>query len=295
MQKLLFIVAVSLPLVVNAAQDDMADRYFSKTNVVLTPQEKQAIDIAKKWRAESATGIRPTAGPNGAVRYLYGAQEPSIVCAPLQVCDVSLQPGEQVNSIHLGDTVRWSIEPAVTGSGASETQHLIIKTMDVGLETSLIVTTNRRTYHMRLRSHRTQYMPQVAFTYPEDALAKWDNIKRNEAEHKANNTLPKTGEYLGDLNFNYEIDGDASWKPVRVFNDGRKTVIEMPDAMQQTEAPTLLVVRRDGGWFRDDETVMVNYRVQGDRFIVDSVFDKAILIAGVGKFQEQITISRSKK
>ena len=68
----------------------------------------------------------------------------------------------------------------------------------------------------------------------------------------------------------------------------------MPRSMEQTEAPTLLVVRRDGGLFRDAETVMVNYRVQGDRFIVDTVFDKAILIAGVGSGQDRVTITRGK-
>ena len=58
--------------------------------------------------------------------------------------------------------------------------------------------------------------------------------------------------------------------------------------------PALLVVRKDGGVFTDDETVMVNYRVQGDRYIVDSVFDKAILIAGVGSSQDRVTIQRGK-
>jgi type IV secretory pathway VirB9-like protein len=43
------------------------------------------------------------------------------------------------------------------------------------------------------------------------------------------------------------LSGSASWKPVRVYNDGRKTIIEMPGTMQQTEAPTLLVVRKEGG------------------------------------------------
>jgi type IV secretory pathway VirB9-like protein len=56
-------------------------------------------------------------------------------------------------------------------------QHLIIKPLDVGLETSMVVTTNRRSYHLKLRSHRSQYMPQVAFTYPEEAMAKWEAIK----------------------------------------------------------------------------------------------------------------------
>jgi type IV secretion system protein VirB9 len=238
--------------------------------------------------------MKPVAGPNGSVRFLYGAQQPGIVCAVLQVCDVALQAGEQVNSIHLGDTARWTVEPAITGSGATETQHLIIKPMDVGLETSLVVTTNRRTYHLRLRSHRTEYMPQVAFSYPEDALAKWDAMKAGETREREEKTIPETGEYLGNLSFGYDLDGATSWKPVRVYNDGRKTIIEMPKAMAQTEAPSLLVVRREGGLFSDDETVMINYRVQGERYIVDTIFDKAILIAGVGSSQDRVTITRRK-
>ena len=62
--------------------------------------------------------------------------------------------------------------------------------------------------------------------------------------------------------------------------------------MQQTEAPALLVVRKDGGLFTDAETQMVNYRVQGNRYIVDSIFDKAILVSGVGSSQDNVTITR---
>ena len=279
-------------LALAAPGDNLADRYFSSQNPTLTPQEKAAIAIAQKWQAASATGIKPVSGTDGSIRYLFGAQEPSIVCAVLQVCDVELQAGEQVNSIHLGDTARWTVEPAITGSGPAEIQHLIIKPMDVGLETSLIVTTNRRTYHFRLRSHRTQFMPRVAFTYTEDALVKWDALKTREGKEKQERTLPHTGEYLGDLNFAYSVDGSVAWKPVRVYNDGQKTIIQMPAAMAQTEAPTLLVVRKDGGLFTDDETVLVNYRIQGDRYIVDTIFDKALLIAGVGSGQDRVVITR---
>ncbi|KAI5912057.1 P-type conjugative transfer protein TrbG [Azoarcus sp. PA01] len=287
-------VALTAP-VVGAPGDDLADKYFSGKNPNLTAQEREALRIAKKWGASSATGIKPVAGANGAVRFIYGAQQPSVVCAVLQVCDVALQPGELVNSIHLGDTARWTVEPAITGSGAAETQHLIIKPMDVGLETSLIATTNRRTYHLKLRSHRTEYMPQVAFTYPEDALAKWDAIRTRDVREREEQTMPQTGEYLGNLSFDYDVSGATRWKPVRVYNDGRKTIIEMPSTMEQTEAPTLLVVRKDGELFTDDETVLVNYRVQGDRYIVDTIFDKAVLIAGVGSSQDRVTITRTGK
>ncbi len=296
MKKSLFalLLGASSAIAPAAPGDHLTDLYFSDKNPTLTPQEKAAIAIAEKWKSPRAKSIAPVTGPNGSIKFLYGAQQPSIVCAVLQVCDVALQAGEQVNSINLGDTARWTVEPAVTGSGAGEVQHLIIKPLDVGLETSMVVTTNRRSYHLRLRSHRSQYMPQVAFTYPEEAMAKWEAIKAREGRDRDDRTLPETREYMGNLSFDYEVSGSAAWKPVRVYNDGRKTIIQMPSTMAQTEAPALLVVRKDGGVFTDDETVMVNYRVQGDRYIVDSVFDKAILIAGVGSSQDRVTIQRGK-
>lgn len=179
----------------------------------------------------------------------------------------------------------------MTGTGASEIQHIIVKPKDVGLKTSLVVTTDRRTYHMTLKSHSTQYYPRVAFVYPDAMLAKWSNFRAKEDAAIQRNTLP-SGEYLGNLDFEYKVEGKATWKPLRVFNDGRKTVLQMPAEIKQQEAPTLLVVRKDGGVFKDAETVMVNYRIQGDRYVVDSVFDKAILIIGVGGSQDKVTITR---
>jgi type IV secretion system protein VirB9 len=207
---------------------------------------------------------------------------------------VELQEGEMVNSIHLGDTVRWTVEPAITGSGATEIQHVVIKPRDVGLETTLLVATNRRTYRFKLRSTRTEYMAAIGFSYPEDQLAKWEAVRTRQVRERQEQTIPQTGEYLGNLSFDYSVVGEASWKPVRVYNDGVKTIMQMPGSMAQTEAPTLLVVRKDGGVFTDDETVLVNYRVQGDRYIVDTVFDKAILIAGVGSNQDRVTVIRGK-
>lgn len=284
--------AIAAPKV-KAATDNPADLYFSRSNAKLSPQQKAAVAIAQKWQAGAATGIKPVAGAEGAVSFIFGTQQINIVCAVLQVCDVELQAGEQVNNLNVGDP-RFTVEPAISGAGAAEVQHLVIKPLDVGLQTTLIVTTNRRTYHLNLRSHRTEFMPRVVFTFPDDTAARWDAIKSREAKEKQDQTIPQTGEILGDLHFQYQLAGSASWKPVRVYNDGVKTVIQMPAAMAQTEAPTLLVVRKDGGWFKDDETVMVNYRVHGDRYIVDTVFDKAVLIAGVGRSQDRVTITREK-
>jgi type IV secretion system protein TrbG len=274
-----------------ASEEEPADKFFTEENPALTEQEEKALAIAKEWEAGISNNMTPATGPNGSVKFVYGAQHPQIVCAVLQVCDVALQAGEQVNSIQLGDTARWMVEPAISGSGPTETVHLIIKPTDVGLSTSLVVTTNRRAYHLRLRSHRSEYIPQASFIYPEEALAKWEAVRLQQKQKQEQNTL-STGEYLGDLSFDYEVEGSTSFTPVRTYNDGQKTVIEMPHEMKHTEAPTLVVVKNDGGWFSDDETTMINYRVQGNRYIVDTVFDKAMLVVGVGSNQERVTISR---
>ncbi len=275
--------------------DQMADSYFSHKKPKLTPEEQAGIRISQRWRASSATGTKAVAGPDGSVRFVFGVSEPSIVCAVLQVCDVALQQGELVNNINVGDP-RWTVEPAITGYGPNEVQHLIIKPSDVGLDTTLVVTTNRRTYHLRLRSCRTKFMPYVTFIYPnDDATKKWDAIKERETREEGESTQPENKEYLGNLDFNYRIEGHSRWKPIRVYNDGVKTMIQMPSTMSQTEAPTLLVIRKNKGFLsfaKSPQKVLVNYRVQGDRYIVDSVFDQAILIAGVGGNQDRITITR---
>lgn len=293
----------SIPTI--AAAQDSTPTVFNTRDTPLTPAERDALRISQDWQERSATGIRPVAGAEGAVVFLFGATEPSIVCAVLQICDVQLQAGEQVNSINVGDSARWLIEPAVSNSGPNETQHLIIKPMDVGLSTSLVVTTDRRTYHIKLSSTRYEFMSRVAFQYPDDVNAKWAALKahnevmRNEQSIAVPGGAASAGsgsrpaaEYLSNLSFNYSVKGKARWKPLRVFNDGVKTIIEMPEAMKQTEAPSLLVVRAGGSIKKSEDTSLVNYRVQGDRYIVDQVFDEAVMIAGVGKRQTRITIVR---
>ncbi len=279
-----------LPLSVIALDNhELSSRYFSQSVPSLTTQEKQALKIAKHWQ-KGGKSSQPFQSSDGSVSFVYGSGQIKIVCAPLQVCDIALQPGEQFNDMNVGDP-RFIVEPSITGSGIEQQLHLIIKPKDVGLDSSLVVTTNRRTYHFRLKSDRYEFMPYVSFVYPNEAKAKWRLIKQIQAEKRKANTFYSTGEYLGNLNFNYQIRGNARFKPVRVYNNGVKTIIEMPKAMSQREAPALLVLRRRGR-FHKPETVMVNYRLQGCRYIVDNVFDKAMLIIGSGRFQEKITITR---
>ncbi|WP_246694288.1 P-type conjugative transfer protein TrbG [Mesorhizobium sp. M2E.F.Ca.ET.209.01.1.1] len=244
----------------------------------VSANEAKGIGISSQWRG--SRGL-VTKGADGKVIFLYGEVQPSVVCSPLQVCDIELQQGEVVRDVLVGDTVRWKVEPATSGAAGGQSIHLVVKPSEPDLVTSMIVTTSRRTYHFQLKSHQTQYMARVGFEYPEDVTEKLADINaRIEAS-----TMPGAGVPAEQLNFSYSISGNAGWRPTRVYSDGQKTYIQFPRSLSGQDAPVLFVI--SGGQNR-----IVNYRMKGDLMVVDYHVDRAVLVSGVGWRQEKVTIRR---
>ena len=255
----------------------------------LDAKEQRAVNLARRWRNRREM---PQPGEDGVVRYLFGATLPTIVCAPLQICNLALQPGEVVHDVQVGDSVRWKISPSISGGGSEQTTHLIIKPVDAGLVSSLNVATNRRTYAIKLVSTQRDWMPLVAFNYPDDMQRQWSAYRQTVAFGAAANTLP-TGENVANLDFGFQVSGDnPGWKPLRVYTDGAKTYIEFPRSISFTSAPTLVALDNTSGWFPSGNTQMVNYRMLGNRYVVDRVLDRAELISGVGSGQTRVVITR---
>ena len=59
----------------------------------LTGNEAKGTTLSGKWRGQAGLVTR---GPDGKVIFLFGETQPSVVCSPLQVCDIELQGGEIV-------------------------------------------------------------------------------------------------------------------------------------------------------------------------------------------------------
>ncbi|MDR3535206.1 MAG: P-type conjugative transfer protein TrbG [Acetobacteraceae bacterium] len=255
----------------------------------LSTKEGRSAAIARDWRARPAASAE---GAAGSVNYMFGASIPSVVCAPLYVCSISLQPGEVVNDIKAGDAVRWLITPSIVGSGADRVTVVSVKPTDAGLRTDLAIATTRRLYQVQLVSTQTQWMGNVTFTYPEDAQASWQKYQAQQQKEAADTTLPN-GRNIAALDFNYAVSGDVSWKPLRVYSDGVKTYIQFPRAMLSGDAPSLVALGNDGGLFSSPTKQIVNYRVEGDTYVVDKVLDRAALLSGVGGSQEEIKIAHT--
>jgi type IV secretion system protein VirB9 len=72
-----------------------------------------------------------------------------------------------------------------------------------------------------------------------------------------------------------------------VANDGTHTYLKMPATLHSTDAPALFVQSTTG------ENALVNYRVKGGYYVVDKLFDRAVLTWGVGNDKQTVTISRT--
>ncbi len=255
----------------------------------LNPVARDALRRSNAWASNEAATV--DGATDGRVIFTFGETMPTIVCAPLRVCDVELQPGEKVlGTPNVGDNVRWDISPGHSGSGPDAQTHVIIKPHQAGLDTNLVISTDRRTYHLRLVSDPTNYVSDVAFSYPSDDKKAWD-AEIAVVDAKQSDVIATMPPLTADkLNFNFTVkatSGAPEWVPIRVFDDGAHTYIQMPKGMAATEAPVLVLLDDSG------HEQLVNYRLRGDYFVIDRVIDKAALEAGVGRSRARVDIRRS--
>lgn len=220
---------------------------------------------------------------NAAQVYPYAEGEIyRVYTAPGLITDIALQPGEELGAVAAGDTVRWVIGDTTSGAGDTKRTHVLVKPFRSGLTTNIVITTNRRSYHLNLISTSATGMSALSWTYPQDALIA---LKRERAVVEAAAPVAQ-GLSVEQLSFGYRISGDTpSWRPLRAFDDGRQTFIEFPASLGVGEAPPLFVL----GPHKTAE--LVNYRIKGHFYIVDRLFNAAELRLGT-KHQEIVRIAR---
>ncbi len=269
---------------------DRAPEPAPATGELIGPEDPDIQAAMKAWKAK---GRAPIIRKDEFVQYPYGLTEAIVTCQPLRVCDIELEAGEDILNVSLGDSARWLASPAFSGDGGGLTPHLLVKPTEFGIATNAVITTTRRTYYLGLvsRSDATQ-VRRVKFYYPQDLVQQANGVFRAKAaqrKHDQQTTVARLPRLAPEaLNFNYQIEGaEVPWKPVRVFDDGTHVYIQMAPAMRVTEAPALLVQTRTG------EAALVNYRFREPYYVVDKLFETAVLIVGVGTHQERVTIRRA--
>jgi len=254
---------------------------------------RQRSEVREAVKEHQKNGRWPLYKTSESVLYPYGKEpEPIVDCQPLRTTDIELQPGETITDVAMGDTERWMATPAASGAPRDPVPHLAVKPQSPGIDTNLTIYTTRHIYHLFLRSRAGHAMQQVEFYYPDELLtaikeADLANTKQEAADppSDSDNVVKGASVEPAQLNFAYNVAGpNVPWKPVRAFDDSSHVYIQMPAGMKTSDAPALLVNAGSG-------TQMVNYRVRGNYYVVDRLFTEAILVSGVGRNQDRVTIT----
>jgi P-type conjugative transfer protein TrbG len=232
------------------------------------------------------------------VEFLYADRGVfDIVAAPGRITDLVLEAGEALvdtNPIAAGDTVRWVIGDTTSGEGAARRVHILVKPVQGGLSTNLIINTTRRTYHIDLRASPRAFLAQVRWRYPTPAIAA---VSKTAAPLLAGATPVLSGAVLGDLvivptkpaplNRGYRIKGTAAWRPIAVFDDGTRTFVDFGPGIVMSDLPPLFLVGEDG-----KTSELVNYRVEGQRLVVDRLLARAELRMGLKRWERRVRLER---
>ena len=186
-----------------------------------------------------------------------------VYCTETRVVNIQFQPGEEILYIGGADSVQWVVDKELSGSGQSQQFHVFIKPIKPNISTNLIVTTNKRIYHLELIAGEI-YSPIIRWYYPsEDKLAflRLVDTPQETLVQEQSNDIENL--IVDELNFDYLVSGnDYPWKPLLAFDNGIKTYIQMPKTMKTSEAPALFVKN-------ENDLALVNYRVKDDYYIVD--------------------------
>lgn len=278
-----------------------------------------------------AKQVAGTAYKAGLVTFAYGSGIPTVVCALLELTDLAFEKGESILSVQLGDSVRWNIESAISGSANDSIEHLIVKPLEAGLKTSMLITTDRRTYHIRLKSTEADFMPAVVFSYPnslklpskkhygDDSYLQYTSNYDSNEDHNdysdtnsslKNNSSVQNVSYevnsrpalnvaatyndsTQKRNYNYSVDGDSNIIPQNVYDDGKRTFIVMNNPINSSYLPVLQEISSESFlFFGEDKTNTINFTYFDNTFVVDGIYSHLRLISKNGEEKQSADVVR---
>ncbi|UIF89224.1 TrbG/VirB9 family P-type conjugative transfer protein [Cupriavidus sp. UYPR2.512] len=181
---------------------------------------------------------------------------------------IRLEAGEGVTEKPaLGDTIQWRISGGPT--------HLFVKPVRSGISTSLTLVTNKRTYEFFLVASQPggKFYQQASFMYPEEARE-----VQLKAQLQAESFIAEKRRLDAQIltapldptsfRYGYKLSGDAPFRPIDVFDDGKKTFFRLPNVQ---DMPAVFIP--------DDQKrlQLIVTRVDGNFIIADRVGDRFML------------------
>jgi len=253
----------------------------ARVGIAQTPPPEQIVtadmDVQKAIDEQLRTiaeGGRPEVlKTSNSLIYPYGIYQHVLSCTILRICIIELEPGEVIYAMGAGDHTRWRSDHGQTGVNGN-TSYLTVVPTDNNLTTNLVISTDRRIYHLTLdspprrgrgtpKNPLDEYTRHIRFYYPTATIHVSSPAPEPEGQ--------KVGQSIEDLNYNYSwrIENDFPWEPLAVFDDGSRVYVRVHDTV--TSGGVLLLGSasdaRSGSYIMEDGFL-----------IIDRLFDEARIV-----------------
>ena len=251
-------------------------------------------------------------GANGTVNSLAG--RPVLVCSPLHTCIIELPEGvKPVTTVGVSKS-EWNVQQALVG----KQPEIFLSPKFKGLHQNIVVAATDQgrpiNYEIRLVSDAVRYIPALKIEDSGGEVRSWktdlqsaasqaaalqtaDNAPTDQlaADHKGN-VLPLPNIRLNHVNLRWSIHcGGGGWfsssdckpiRPLRVYDDGTHTFIDMPQGLASHGGFPILQARNASG-----HLIGVDTQIRGNTYVVDSVPAEILLRLG----SEVVTIQQEGK
>ena len=256
-------------------------------------------------------------GANGTVTSLAGgslAGRPVLVCSPLHTCIIELPDGvKPVTTVGVSPS-EWNVQQALVG----KQPEIFLSPKFKGLHQNIVVAATDQgkpiNYEIRLVSDAVRYIPALKIEDSGGEVRSWktdlqsadlqaaalqtaDNAPTDQsAADLQGNVLPLPDIRLNHVNLRWSIHcGGDGWfsssdckpiRPLRVYDDGTHTFIDMPHGLASHGGFPILQARNASG-----HLIGVDTQIRGNTYVVDSVPAEILLRLG----SEVVTIQQRGK
>jgi type IV secretion system protein VirB9 len=275
---------------------------FSQAGNETSPVDDEETSMVAQWLAETGSqspaaglGQREFVQNSPRKNFMFGADQPRVVCRPGMLTDVELPPGERVVNFVVSDPDRWSVSAAWSGELDNLVTHVLLRTKFPGLKANLAIYTDKRSYSLEIvSSDGEEYMPYVGFNFVSekefakediptgqwrDLLDRYDLLPDYAKDREPEKDVPNLIDGA-DIYSHYVIKlqkGGRSkkidWRPVSVYDANNKTYIVLPKSMKASPGLHTLLMKQG-----DNERAVTYRTLRNDLYVVDRVSDAWVLV-----------------
>jgi len=302
-----------VPAISSAAAGRIAAAHVWQQSIATPPEgpESAATSIlARQSLAASQAMDKPLpviGGADGTVNSLAG--RPVLVCSPLHTCIIELPEGvKPVTTVGISKA-EWNVQQALVG----KQPEIFLSPKFKGLHQNIVVAATDQgrpiNYEIRLVSDAQRYVPALKIEDSGGEVRSWKPALQAAASQTAalpastadrknpsSRVLPLPNIRLDHINLHWSIHcGGGGWfgssdckpiHPLRVYDDGTHTFIDMPPGLASHGGFPILQARNASG-----QLIGVDTQIRGKTYVVDSVPAEILLRLG----SEVVTIKQEGK